>query len=662
MTVRRQHKNIVVYLVVLSIFIFFHTDIIHAQENLLLGNIDTLTLKKGDKLILTDTNFVFTNDTIIYVPSSTKYRIKKNPETKSEEFYKKIEQKSSGKKWSAEIYRLVFKTPSSSKKQIKIVDKNTELQYSKYSGYYIKSIRIKKIDVFGPSVFDTNLVAETWITRNINNFHINTRISIIQKSLLFSEGAPLEPIDIYDSERIIRSLPYIHDVKIIVNPDVSGNYVNIIVVTQDVWTLGVEIEMTELNSAKFDVYDKNIAGIGHQLNNTIYYDSQDDSYNGYNGYYRIKNQFGQFINSELNYYNRKDVETVKLSASRDFVSPQIKYAGGIILEQTGLPPVILTSREKSIIEANIKYNYTDVWIARGVDLKRKTFKNPRVTRIIVGGRIIKKNFLDRPQVSPDSNSTYYNYTHFLGNIGFSKRNYYKSNLIYNYGRTEDIPNGYKVNFILGTSIDDFYEKIYTGISLSSGNYINNFGYYYTNLAVGGFISNRQMQQGILDLKFNYFTPLQKLGNYSVRNFINTNLTYGINRSSSDLLNINKTNGIRDFVVDTLTGTNRFKVSIEALNFTPLHILGFRFVFFGFVDIATIGNTSGFLFTNKYYSGLGLGFRIRNDNLVFRTFEIKFVYFPELPADRPQSIFYFSNEKQIDFYDFSVAAPGFFTYD
>lgn len=658
---KNKHRKAILFVFVLVTFLLLNSIISIAQESLFYGNVDTIRINNGDKLILNDTTFLFKNDTVIYIPSGTKYKVKKKPEIKSEEFYKKIEEKSSGKRWKKEMYRLVFRPASTSKKQLTLIDRNTETQYAKYEGYFIKSIKIIKIDVFGPNVFDTNRVAESWFSRNANNFHINTRTRIIEKSLLFSEGDQLQAVDLIDSERLIRSLSYIRDVKIIAKPDLAGQYVDVLVITQDVWTLGVEVEMTELNSVIIDVYDKNIAGLGHQQTNTVYYDSKDDAYNGYKGYYHIRNSFGKFINSEINYYNRSDLEIIKFSTSRGFVSPQIKYAGGFTFQQIGLPQVQINSMEKSLIDAKVKYNNTDFWIARGFDLKQRTSKNPRVTRLIIGGRLINKTFLDRPKVYADSVKTYYNYALMLGNIGFSKRNFYKSNLIYNYDRTEDIPNGYSVNFILGTSVDDFYERLYTGISASVGNYKNNFGYYYASISAGGFINQKKVEQGILDLKFNYFTPLQKANNYSFRHFVNTQLTYGINRLASEELNINKSNGIRDFVVDTLGGFNRFKASIETVSFTPINILGFRFIFFGFVDIAAIGNTGDFLFTEKYYSGLGLGLRIRNDNLVFRTFEIKFVFFPNLPADRPQSIFYFSNEQLLNFNDFSVGAPGFFTY-
>ena len=84
--------------------------------------------------------------------------------------------------------------------------------------------------------------------------------------------------------------------------------------------------------------------------------------------------------------------------------------------------------------------------------------------------------------------------------------------------------------------------------------------------------------------------------------------------------------------------------------------------FSFVELAAVGNTIDFVFNEQYYSGLGLGLRIRNDNLIFKAFELKFVFFPNIPTDRPQTVYYFSNERPLKFNDFASGAPGIFSYD
>jgi len=68
---------------------------------------------------------------------------------------------------------------------------------------------------------------------------------------------------------------------------------------------------------------------------------------------------------------------------------------------------------------------------------------------------------------------------FLGSGFPSVQKYYKTNLIYGYGRTEDIPFGGLLNIILGREINEFKSRIYLGSSLSVGESISSFGIFFT---------------------------------------------------------------------------------------------------------------------------------------------------------------------------------------
>ena len=44
----------------------------------------------------------------------------------------------------------------------------------------------------------------------------------------------------------------------------------------------------------------------------------------------------------------------------------------------------------------------------------------------------------------------------------------------------------------------------------------------------------------------------------------------------------------------------------------------------------LGQPSQNIFKGSYYSGLGFGVRMRNENLVFRILQIQLAYYPRLP--------------------------------
>jgi hypothetical protein len=69
----------------------------------------------------------------------------------------------------------------------------------------------------------------------------------------------------------------------------------------------------------------------------------------------------------------------------------------------------------------------------------------------------------------------------------------------------------------------------------------------------------------------------------------------------------------------LRGNDKMVLNLESVVFSPLKILGFRFAFFGSVDLGIISERESLLQESRLYSGLKLGVRIRNDQLVFNTF-------------------------------------------
>ena len=61
-------------------------------------------------------------------------------------------------------------------------------------------------------------------------------------------------------------------------------------------------------------------------------------------------------------------------------------------------------------------------------------------------------------------------------------------------------------------------------------------------------------------------------------------------------------------------------------------MNFQTAVFSFFDLGIIGNSKEIIFTQEYYAGLGVGVRIRNENLVFKTIQIRLAYYPRHPSD------------------------------
>jgi hypothetical protein len=91
------------------------------------------------------------------------------------------------------------------------------------------------------------------------------------------------------------------------------------------------------------------------------------------------------------------------------------------------------------------------------------------------------------------------------------------------------------------------------------------------------------------------------------------------------------------------------------------LYNFRFLVYGFGDLALIGPENRSIFKNSLYSGIGLGIRIRNENLVFKTFQIRFAYYPIIPDDAQHFYLMISGENTPELINFEPTAPSTIEY-
>ena len=78
--------------------------------------------------------------------------------------------------------------------------------------------------------------------------------------------------------------------------------------------------------------------------------------------------------------------------------------------------------------------------------------------------------------------------------------------------------------------------------------------------------------------------------------------------------------------------------------------------FGFTDIGVIGSNKEFIFTQHYYSGIGMGIRLHNENLVFKTLQLRLAFYPFHPSDMSVVGFVLEEQSKRQFYSFEPTQP------
>jgi hypothetical protein len=250
---------------------------------------------------------------------------------------------------------------------------------------------------------------------------------------------------------------------------------------------------------------------------------------------------------------------------------------------------------------------------------------------------------------------------FLGSISYSRQQYHKTNLIYAYGRTEDLTFGSLVRVTAGKEINEFKNRSYLGFDASTGRSILGLGYFYAGMAIGSYLYENEMEQGIMSANINYFSNLIAVGSYRMRNFVNLNYVRGINRFSDEYLNFVSENGFAGFKNDTIRGSQRFSVGVESAVFCPSDILGFKFVVYGFGDMGFLHGKNLFMSHSFNLTSVGLGVRIRNDNLLFKTIQIRFAYFPSKPDFSKINNVVFSGNQLLKHQNFVPERPAVMQY-
>jgi len=530
--------------------------------------------------------------------------------------------------------------------------------YEYYKGFQNKiigSISVKSLNVFGPTFDDTLKTTNLWLEKEANKLHSKSDLFVIRKNLWIKEGQTVDPDLMMDNERLLRSLPYLKDVRIIITPRLfNSNLVDVLILTQDVFSFGVTGGVGNIKNGEVGIYDKNILGVGHEVGLSIVAHTDQSPHIGFESYYAVNNIMGNFIDFSTRYGNTYRHQELFVSLQRDFLRPQSVYAGGITaLRSFRTDRVYLNSNVTT--NYPLDYIYLDGWYGR----RLKLGINPNDSRfqMTLSGRVRYTHFYDRP--FPDSNNDQYfaNSQFYLGSLSFSHRSYIRDYLVYSYGITEDIPKGYLCELVFGLDHNELHDRWYSHVFLSTGNLFRNKPFYlYTSLGVGGFFNQSHTEQGMADLKVDFISQLFNVWNVKARQFIKLNYTTGFNRFEIENLFLLNNNGIRGFGSRIGKGKQRLTLNIENVFFQKKSILNFQSALFSFFDIGIVGPAEQSIFKQSYYAGLGVGLRIRNENLVFKTIQLRLAYYPNHPSDVNSVGFILDGVSKTRFYNFQPRGP------
>jgi len=642
----------------LGALMFLATSVMFAQNDSL-PVYDTIFIKKNTTITINDSIFEFKNDTTLIFDSET---IENNPELKTQLFYSRLEDQSQRNFLMRELYRAVFAPRKSISDNDTLTLQSAEDPFIPFEGKIIGNIRFKVLGAFGTNVADTALVFTNRFFEWINKTYPPTRKRIIENSLLFEQGDKLSAVNMSNSERLLRQLKSLNDARIYVSETAANSdSVDVLVVVKDVYPFGAAVGAVGIDRYELDVYSVNFLGLGHLLSNSMIVAPTADPWFQYSKFrYFIPNISGSFIDIDVVAEKNAGGSLMRFNSKKDFLPAQAGWGGILNVENKeyrisrnyDFPPDFSIDTNNNVV---IGYFGADIFGGYNLPVSPISSHNP--VFLSSGAAIETRNYFERPKTRPDTNIRYQDRADILFSVGFFRNNYYRTRYVNDFGKTEDIPYGMNLTLTGGYEWGEFFDRPYMGLSVSAGNFLTGKGYYFFLAEAGSFVQDRQWKQGLVTFRSSYFSDLwQFKEKYNYRLFSQISYTAGLNRYENEKMFLLNQYKSRNYDLYKFDGNQQLNLNLGVTTFTPWYFYGFRFAVDLFLCSTLIGPGDKSIFDNQMYSGIGIGFKIKNEDLAFNTLQFRFMIFPTVQDGRGHFGVLGGTNMQTRFDDFQSGKP------
>jgi hypothetical protein len=471
-------------------------------------------------------------------------------------------------------------------------------------------------------------------------FHKNTLPKIVRKNLFFKEGNKVVPREISDNERFLREQPFFRDARIVMKADSNSNFVDVFILTRDVFSLGASANVSNLNKVETVITEENILGSGNKFEITNLYDKERLNDYAFGVSYTKRNIKNTFINWTTGFKNyntafntgQQEENIFYTAFEKPLLSRYNAWTGAAYFAYKETDNQYLL--DDSVFSFNYKYKSltTDIWGGFNIGYKtKKENDNDNRLRHFVAMRTFYNTFFRVPTFTKDIyNSQYANLNGFLTSYSLYKQNFYRTNFIYGFGRNEDVPEGLNATLIGGYTNKDGVERAYYGFEFDATLFAKKNHFISYILRTGTYVRNKQLEDMDLLIGVNGFTKLNKLNNnWRQRAFFATNYTRQMNVLLNDPLVIQSGYSLPYYTGTGVPSDTRMSLKFESVFFNLKKFVGFRFAPFAFVDLSLLKEENYNFKNAKGFTALGGGLRTRNENLVFGTIELKGYYFPRI---------------------------------
>jgi hypothetical protein len=542
---------------------------------------------------------------------------------------------------SSKIKKSVKENLSKLKKAIskngdEVLVEKSEDPYLDFDGKIIRKIIVKHIS-FEKNIIDTARTFKNRIAKVANKLHSTTKEYVIRNNLFIKEGKPLNPYRVADNERWLRNLNYMLDARIYCEPIVGEiDSVDLLVITRDVFSLGGSFEPNYPSKYVFSLQDVNLGGRGQTVQIGQVVDETRSPKYGYKGSYLISNINGTFIDGSVGYTSLNDgvhvgnenENSLYIRLNRSLYQPFARFAGGAEISYNSSDNVF---KKPDSLFASYRYTVQDYWLGYSFGHRRlpQDLKENR-NRTFVALRAYDQFFLSQrnTEINEQDRFIFRNKTSLLGQLTFFRQDFYKTQYVLGFGRTEDVPYGYRISFTSGWERELGIKRPYAGSELYLSKILAGGSILTLDVNLASYFQGIKIKDGFFSVNATRFSKINRLGKMIVRHQYAGGYAAIVNQELKRGIGIRDMNGILGFLPDSLVGFQRMTLDEEVTVFTPYKILGFHLAPIVRIDLALIRRFPAFFRTENFFSGFSVGLRARNENLIFNTIEARLFFYPK----------------------------------
>ena len=511
-------------------------------------------------------------------------------------------------------------------------------QVAKYQGKRIRSIQIEQKH-FGVSVINPYDAKKDVLTKFADKLHNKSNENTIRKNLFIKEQEILDPLVIAYNEKWLRDLPYIQDARILAAlSKVDTNEVDIYIITKDVFPIGGSFNIRNANSYTASLSTNNANDGGNALTLNHNFDKNREINTGWGFDYTNRNLQGSFTDITIggksfapNEANGDLSEsTIYIRGNRPLLTPNSKWTWGFDWNNANNQNVFTSKWSDSLFNSTYNYDlkHFDAWLGYQLFSNQLSLAANNV-HYFLQVRFLENIFKQRPtDYLSQIDKNYQNIEASLASFTLFKQQIIRTQYLYGFGRNEDLPTGKSMVITSGNYRREQSSLPYLGIKLENYTLLANENYRHATFSAGSSYADGQLQDVRFIASIEQINKLRYLeSGFKYRSIINLSFTQTLKNKFNEALLISSSYGIPQLNNERIYGGTRITANWESVWYNSRSFYGFRTSPFAFGNITYLRTVGQPIDKGDIYSSIGSGMRIRNENLIFGTIELKAFYFP-----------------------------------